>query len=301
MLRAGCIYNGVTITDYCNEIEMQNSIIERERKTLGSTGVPFRAGIAESQVQLKGDWNATIDALLGRDAFTGVKRTGVATFDDGTYTVRYTWTNGTRVSHWKVTTAAPGKIEWVATLQNNVLGVRSVDVDETLRPLWAIYEVSSGTITSSGLGATASVTSISTSGPVVDKYLWIAPPPNTKRMIVTGTWSSQFASPTGSCGSNVDVLDDNTTTLVDDLVHSVISPATDDGTTSGSFTATFTFPTFATADWPVNKDNYVGASNGDASRFRAYSDTTGTATSTTTVNVTVTEIELDDGTIYTPG
>lgn len=126
---AGYTYDGVDITDFCNAIEVIQRVTERERRTLGSTGTPFRAGLVASLVQLKGDWNATIDALLGRDAFLGVRRTGVATFDDCTMTVSYTWTDGVRVNSWKVTTAAPGKIEWSATLQNNVLGVRSVELD----------------------------------------------------------------------------------------------------------------------------------------------------------------------------
>lgn len=168
-------------------------------------------------------------------------------------------------------------------------------------PRWVVYDDETDTITSSGLGASKSITSTSTAGPVVDQSLWIAPPPNTKRMVVTGTWAIGFASPGGgACASVVDVLDAVATSLTDDLTYTEPSPNTSDGSTSGSFTATFTFASFATLDWPVNTSNYASAANSDASRFRARADTTGTAICTTTVSVRVTEIELDDGTIYNP-
>lgn len=168
-------------------------------------------------------------------------------------------------------------------------------------PRWSIWDDEAGVYTDTGLGATATVTSVSTAGPLVDQYLTIAPPPNTKRMVITGTWSSTYSSPSGgACASVVQILDDNLTDQTDDLSHSGPVPDTADGTTTGSFTAEFTFPTYASADWPYNTSNYASAGFGNASRVRAYSDTTSTAVCTTIVSITVTEIELDDGTIYDP-
>lgn len=165
-------------------------------------------------------------------------------------------------------------------------------------PRWVEYD---GAIGASGLGASASIISFSSGGPVIDKHLWFCPPPNTKRMVVEGEWRTIYSSPGGgACNSNIDVLDGTDTTLVDDLVHTVPTPDTSEGTTVGSYIATFTFGAFAADDWPVNTSNYLSGSNSDAARLRAYADTTSTAICTSEISGTVTEIELDDSTIYNP-
>lgn len=120
------IYGGVDITDYCNAADLTIAPKELPKTHLGSTGQRFTAGVSENSVRLKGDWNPTVDALLGVDARRGTLRTGEIIFDDCSMAVSYQWEERARVTEWKVTSPARGKIEWSATLRHNGLGVRTV-------------------------------------------------------------------------------------------------------------------------------------------------------------------------------
>lgn len=121
-------YGGVDLTNYLNGLDLELLTAAHEARRLSSTGIPYRPGIASSQVRLKGDWNPTIDGLLGRDIFAKHWRTGAATFDDCTNTVRYEWANAVQVTEWKVITAATGKIEFTAMLRHNGAASRTVQV-----------------------------------------------------------------------------------------------------------------------------------------------------------------------------
>lgn len=172
---------------------------------------------------------------------------------------------------------------------------------------WALYD---GTLPPTDLGISGSQSVVNLvedldggAATSLDKFLWLCPPANTKRVKVSGSWISDFYSPSGgNCGSNIDVLDSIFTTLTDDLVHTVPGGG-DTATTSGSYEAECTFPGFATGDWPVNSTNYASQSNSGL-RFRCYSAVSpfgsNPVRSTTTHSVTVLEVELDDGTILTP-
>lgn len=118
-------YNGVDISSYCNAIDLQNMPRDLPKRTLGDTGAKAVAGLGEYSVRLKGDWDSTIDALLGVDALNGTQRTGVAAFDDCSMTVTYAFA-AAMVKDWRVITQANNKIEWNATLRHNSLGVRTV-------------------------------------------------------------------------------------------------------------------------------------------------------------------------------
>lgn len=176
-------------------------------------------------------------------------------------------------------------------------------------PRWATWDSQASNLTAGELSGSASVLSRSESDDLivtVEKYLWLCPPPNTKRIAFIGSWVSNFSSPgtgTGTNDSTVDIQDSSSTTLTDDLVHSVPGQS-DTATTSGTFSGEVTFANFATQDWPVNTVNYLTGNNSNALRFRCRSVSNGSATNhavcVTNVGVKVTEIELDDGTIYNP-
>lgn len=181
-------------------------------------------------------------------------------------------------------------------------------------PQWAIWDTDTGVITPGEIARMATIqvqSECSNEDPTqtLESYLWLCPPPDTKRVAFSGIWSSTFervgGSTAGSNDSTVDVLDHaSATTLTDNLIHSV--PGQDDNdSTAGTFSGECTFPGFASGDFPTNSANFMTKSNGDTLRFRCRSSSNGATgtqyTSTTIVTVMVDEIELDDGTILTFG
>lgn len=122
---AGYSFGGVDISNYCNELDLQNVGRELEATNFGSTGQEADGGLAEHTIRLGGDWNQTIDALLGPDALRGTKRTGVATFDDCSVISTYTWSQA-YLTNWQVFTQARGKVGWRAVLRHDGAATRAV-------------------------------------------------------------------------------------------------------------------------------------------------------------------------------
>jgi hypothetical protein len=155
--------------------------------------------------------------------------------------------------------------------------------------------------------ATISRTSTNTGGAIVTDYdvLVIHPPADAVRLEVTVAWSN-ISTSTGGLGSQGSGLDITNGTGVSRTGSSNYTQATiNGGELSGTFDLTFTFPV-GVSDWPVNRElvEITPPSGRSGTRFRIRPATDAspgnTRTVTETITVTITEIELDDGTIYTP-
>lgn len=118
-------YNGTDITDYLTQLSLANLPRDLAAGRLSDTGQRHTIGLSDFEVEIEGFWNATVDGLLGVDARAGTQRTGVASFDDCTMVVSYTW-SAVFVTRWQVGQAAGGKQLFSATLRHVGLGVRSV-------------------------------------------------------------------------------------------------------------------------------------------------------------------------------
>lgn len=118
-------YVATAITNYVNQADLTNTVAELEATHLGSTAEEGDPGLTNSSLQLSGDWNATIDALLAPDALTGTKRTAAIAFTASGSTVTFTWTSKAFITNYQISTAAKDKITWSATLRLSGLGVRS--------------------------------------------------------------------------------------------------------------------------------------------------------------------------------
>lgn len=121
-------YDGVDLTNYCNALDLEIAPRELRKGRLSDVAQMYQIGLADNVVRLGGDWNPTIDAILGRDAFTKNWRTSRVEYEDGVRRIRYSWTVRAQVTEWRVVTAATGKIEFHATIRHNGLGVRTVNV-----------------------------------------------------------------------------------------------------------------------------------------------------------------------------
>lgn len=119
------VYNGLDITAYCNTLDLQRVLALRDRTSLGSTAQEARPGLSENSVALGGDWNPLIDAMLGRDALHGTRRSGTAQLDDCSMVVNYAW-GEVYVKDWRVNATPTGKLIWQATLRHNGQGARTV-------------------------------------------------------------------------------------------------------------------------------------------------------------------------------
>lgn len=182
--------------------------------------------------------------------------------------------------------------------------------DPALLPIWATMDEDDVlTVNSPGPSVSATVTVSSSTSSLVDESvdIMLAPPKTSKRVAVTWNWeciSVESGPGTGGDGSdNFDLFNGSGTSRIgnDDFVSA--SPNT---TTSGSFTTEWSF---AGGDWPLNSESIIASppSSPTGCRLHVYVICSGstlgggnTVTHTINVNATITEIELDDGTIYTP-
>lgn len=123
-------YNSNALTNYINTSQLNNVIAELESTHMGSTAESSDAGLVSSDLDIGGDWGATIDGYLGPDSLTGTKRTTVIQFEDGATVVSWTWTAsgdvGGFITNYQVKSEATGKLAWTAKLRLSGLGVRSV-------------------------------------------------------------------------------------------------------------------------------------------------------------------------------
>lgn len=119
-------YNSHDISAYCNQNQLNNTVAELEATNLASTAMESDPGLPGHDLDIGGDWNATLDGYLAPDAMTSTKRTAVITFVDATpTTVTYTWTSQAFITNYQVKAAATGKLEWTAKLRLSGAGSRA--------------------------------------------------------------------------------------------------------------------------------------------------------------------------------
>ena len=112
-------YISTDITQYCDTVQMQAQLATIDVTNLASTANEWLTGFADWTSPIGGNWDATIDALLGPDAVTpGTKRTVAIAFTDAaSSTITYTWTDLGEVSNWQITSAPTEAIKWSASLK----------------------------------------------------------------------------------------------------------------------------------------------------------------------------------------
>lgn len=137
----------------------------------------------------------------------------------------------------------------------------------------------------------------------IAESLVLAPPATAVRVEVSGTWTAQVIVSGGINSSGlISIFDDTFTSVVTDMTYDHPDNNT---STSQNFTATITKSLGAT--WPKNRDYYefTPPSSPEGLRWRmsAAGNAFGEGSIVTiiqSVSLRVTEIELDDGTIYSP-
>lgn len=172
-------------------------------------------------------------------------------------------------------------------------------------------DVSSNNYTALGSSFFATIvnTATETSGTPSDQenvntYLIIAPPPDTKRMQVDVVWiaSNSKEGNLSSQSSGISVSDASGTTRTGNQNY---TPPPDDGVNSGSFSLEWSYA--LSGDWPVNNETIQATppTSPTGCRVRATCVVNAVGSGNTmetaiTMTAIVREIELDDGTIYTP-
>lgn len=175
-------------------------------------------------------------------------------------------------------------------------------------PRWGILRGSTYTLGALSGSATANVHAVDTdTGLVTDALtLIVAPPPNTKRMVVQGFWNGAV-SRSGAVGDPSINLTRGSTPI-DNVSGDVnfTEPAYNAPDSEG-FSIEWSETDWATTDWPINTSTVVSSPPTTAvgSRFAltaslSSSNPAHTLDATLTVKASVTLIELDDGTIYNP-
>lgn len=150
--------------------------------------------------------------------------------------------------------------------------------------------------------------SATSTGTTVQNYTWIAihPPKNAKRIVLNVDWTNT-STKTGGLGSQGAGLTVPTISGYPKTGANNFSQATvNGGALSGSFTLEYVFTAAASGDWVSNREAVELSAPSSVSpgymELTAGADASSgnTRVTTITVVVTCTEIELDDGTIYTP-
>lgn len=127
-LRTRYVYDGIDLSRYCNQADLEMVAAERQKRTLADTAAIYKAGLASSQVRLQGDWNPVIDGILGRDVWSKHWRTGMMEYNDGLRFTRYQWAGRAQVVEWRVSSPANGKQQFEATIRHNGRGERTTGV-----------------------------------------------------------------------------------------------------------------------------------------------------------------------------
>lgn len=120
-------FGGRELTEYCNSVAWSRSAAEKQKRPLNAIAALSLAGLSESQLVLKGDWNPTVDAVFGRAALRGTRTSSLVAFDDCSMRVVYAWADAF-VTSWRPYTAANGKQEFEATIRHNGAGTRTVSM-----------------------------------------------------------------------------------------------------------------------------------------------------------------------------
>jgi hypothetical protein len=193
-------------------------------------------------------------------------------------------------------------------------GVPDPATDPVMRPKWAIWNETLDTWELLGSSVSGEISSLSTVvGPtpgaqVLDQTLIFAPPPNTKRVRISVDWSmANVMEGTATAISQYNTTSPASISFSNETGVNVYIESAEGGW-SGNYTADCTFANWSTQDWPINNvtiDSLTPTIKPGGLGFQAYasvhapfSDTS--SSSQVDIEVTILEIELDDGTIYTP-
>lgn len=193
-------------------------------------------------------------------------------------------------------------------------GVPDPATDPVMRPKWGIWneELETWELLGSSISEDIS-SSVSVVGPtpgvqVIDQRLIFAPPPNTKRVRISVDWS--MVNVENGAATAISQYDTDAPAAVSFSNETGLNVfiESDPGGWSGNYTADCTFANWSTQDWPINNvtiDSLAPVINPGGLAFQAYASAHapfGGTSSSSQVDITVAilEIELDDGTIYTP-
>lgn len=202
-------------------------------------------------------------------------------------------------------------------------GYKSVDWGETWVPITATEDPiellpgfgefddnNTGTYTYLGPAPSAAISDVATTSttPVnVYETLIIAPPEDTKRMVVRCDWTNEHTKSGGFGGGGSSLTLGKPGTITRTGGSNYTQATLNAGPLSGSFSSEYTFATYLTDDWPGNRQDTEATPPTTGSNYVRYiinasASVSGGNTRTVTVGITltVTEIELDSGQIYTP-
>lgn len=202
-------------------------------------------------------------------------------------------------------------------------GYKSVDWGETWVPITATEDPikllpgfgefddnNTGTYTYLGPAPSAAISDVATTSttPVnVYETLIIAPPEDTKRMVVRCDWTNEHTKTGGFGGGGSSLTLGKPGTIMRTGGSNYTQATLNAGPLSGSFSSEYTFATYLTDDWPGNRQDTEATPPTTGSNYVRYiinasASVSGGNTRTVTVGITltVTEIELDDGTTYAP-
>lgn len=82
---------------------------------LASTGREYITDVVANEITASGFWDATLDGYLAPYVGDGTKYTLVATYDDDSTTITYTWTTNAELSSYEITGAVGSAMAWTAT------------------------------------------------------------------------------------------------------------------------------------------------------------------------------------------
>lgn len=217
------------------------------------------------------------------------------------YTMAYIETDGLAIAHG---------------FQTNDYGETWTEMAATedpieLLPLFGSFdEETINTYTEIGPNSSATISqSYSSNGPADIKYesVIIAPPADTKRLVVRIDWTAENTSTGGSGSQGCALTFTKKSTVTRTGTSDFVDPGVNAGPSSGSFEHEYTFATYASQDWPKNREELEATPPTSGTDCIDYKIATGadanfgnTRVSTMSITVTVTEIELDDATTYTP-
>jgi hypothetical protein len=171
------------------------------------------------------------------------------------------------------------------------------------RPVAGSYGAIDASYLYNELGA-ASYANLQEDHPVWRFY--VIPPPNTKRLVIKGVWvaEAETESPTLGIFQFINNWSNGLTGEFTTLQSYTPITLVRNTPVFAQFTVELSMADFATEDWPTNLDNVSEANIGGAPALSGQTQATqaGGASVSVVANLSmwVDEVELDDGTIYTP-
>jgi hypothetical protein len=190
--------------------------------------------------------------------------------------------------------------DWGATWSAMVATVDPLEVP----PGWGVFNTL-GVFSYQGAGTSGNYHSeVVSTGPIqtVITYLILAPPPDTKRVRVHGSWQGIAHRSSPFTSASLAVNGQRPAGVTATTISNSVTGGGYDNTTYGDFVAEYTFS--GAGDWPeVDSDTIVSTPPSSPSGLRWKLTTVATGNGSTAevqLVVTVLEIELDGGHIYTP-